>query len=76
MNKFYVVEVAGLLAQGLPASICVSTNQSSLALLRPGGYMRTGTGTGEEVSHESPRFFVTGACGQIGQEFLPYLRSK
>lgn len=30
--------------------------------------MRTGTGTGEEVSHEVPRFFVTGACGQIGQE--------
>jgi hypothetical protein len=42
----------------------------------PGGYMRTGTGTGEEVSHEQPRFFVTGACGQIGQEFLPFLRSK
>jgi hypothetical protein len=38
--------------------------------------MRTGTGTGEEVSHEQPRFFVTGACGQIGQEFLPFLRTK
>lgn len=53
----------------LPAAL---TRQHACA----GGYMRTGTGTGEEVSHESPRFFVTGACGQIGQEFLPFLRAK
>jgi hypothetical protein len=38
--------------------------------------MRTGAHTGEEVSHEHARFFVTGACGQIGQEFLPFLRNK
>lgn len=38
--------------------------------------MRTGTGTGVDVHPETPRFFVTGACGQIGQEFLPFLRSK
>jgi hypothetical protein len=38
--------------------------------------MRTGTYTGVEVSHEQPRYFVTGACGQIGMEFLPFLRSK
>jgi hypothetical protein len=37
--------------------------------------MRTGTCTGGETSHETPKFFVTGACGQIGQEFLPFLRS-
>lgn len=41
-----------------------------------GGYMRTGTGTGVEVHPETPRFFVTGACGQIGQEIIPHLRSK
>jgi hypothetical protein len=41
-----------------------------------GGYMRTGAGTGVEVAPDVPRFFVTGACGQIGQEFLPYLREK
>ncbi|WIA29043.1 hypothetical protein OEZ86_011557 [Tetradesmus obliquus] len=41
-----------------------------------GGYMRTGTGTEVEAHPETPRFFVTGACGQIGQEFLPFLRSK
>lgn len=38
------------------------------SVLHAGGYMRTGTGTGEEVSHESPRFFVTGSCGQIGRD--------
>lgn len=38
--------------------------------------MRTGTGTGVETHPEVPRFFVTGACGQIGQEIIPFLRDK
>lgn len=38
--------------------------------------MRTGTGTGVEVHPEEPRFFVTGACGQIGQEIIHFLRGK
>lgn len=43
---------------------------------KTGGYMRTGTGTGVETHPEVPRFFVTGACGQIGQEIIPFLRDK
>ncbi|KAF8072838.1 hypothetical protein HT031_000498 [Scenedesmus sp. PABB004] len=38
-----------------------------------GGYMGTGHAADD---HPAPRFFVTGACGQIGQEYLPFLRAK
>lgn len=78
---------ANFLAQ-LPAVLAGSTlvgcrgirrvHSSAPAEMAPqyGGYMRTGTCTGVEVHPETPRFFVTGACGQIGQEIVSFLRSK
>jgi hypothetical protein len=56
-----------------------SSFHTSAAACRPqiGGYMRTGGRAADAEGHATePRFLVTGACGQVGQEFVAFLRTR
>lgn len=65
----------------LPMWGCRSLHSGMSSQREPqyGGYLRTGTAAtlnDDGDAAPTPRVLVTGACGQIGAEMVPYIRSK